>query len=108
MTKRPTTPPLSKAERAQYHNLTTQAARALDPANGNRLIRLRDIDTTHRDQERRVIGGLERTVHQLRQQLAEAEAKLDALTEFADRDQDGLCYSHLIGQLRQLLGPSRP
>jgi hypothetical protein len=122
VTKRPTPPPLTKTERDHLAALITRGARALNPTEGNRLLRLLELDAADRQQERRTAGGLNETNRQLRQQLKDAEAevkrqhddcqaaeaKLAAVREFADQDQDGLCCSHVAGQLRRLLGPVLP
>lgn len=79
MTKRPTPPPLTKTERDHLAALITRGARALNPTEGNRLLRLLELDAADRQQERRTTGGLNEANRQLRQQLKAAEAKLAAL-----------------------------
>jgi hypothetical protein len=76
MTKRPTPPPLTKTERDHLAALITRGARALNSTEGNRLLRLLELDTADRQQERRTAGGIQNQVHQLRQQLTDAETKL--------------------------------
>lgn len=79
MTKRPTPPPLTKTERDHLAALIARGARALNPTEGNRLLRLRELDQADRQQERRTASGLGESNRQLRQQLAAAEAKLATL-----------------------------
>jgi transposase len=69
--------------------------------------RAEDWRRAHRVQ----VGLLDRAIAGAETETANAqaaEAKLAAVRGFADQDQDGLCCSHVIGQLRRLLGSSRP
>lgn len=85
MTRRPTPPPLTKTERQALDDLIRRGARALNPAEGNRLLRLLELDHADRQQERRTAGGLMGQVQQLGGQLKDtttraeqAEASRDA------------------------------
>lgn len=86
--KRPTPPPLSKTERQALDDLIRRGARALNPAEGNRLLRLLEHDQADRQQERRTAGAADAHNQKLTAQLkiatarAElAEAQLAALHE---------------------------
>lgn len=86
--KRPTPPPLSKTERQALDDLIRRGARALNPAEGNRLLRLLEHDQADRQQERRTAGVADAHNQKLTAQLkiatarAElAEAQLAALHE---------------------------
>jgi hypothetical protein len=86
--KRPTPPPLSRTERQALEDLIRRGARALNPTEGNRLLRLLELDQGDRQQERRTAGGLMAQVQQLGGQLKDmtaraevAEAALAALHE---------------------------
>lgn len=86
--KRPTPPPLTKTERQALEDLIRRGARALNPAEGNRLLRLLELDQADRQQERRTAGAADARNQKLTAQLkiatarAElAEAQLAALHE---------------------------
>lgn len=75
--KRPTPPPLTKTERQALEDLIRRGARALNPAEGNRLLRLLELDQGDRQQERRTAGGLMAQVQQLGGQLKDMTAERD-------------------------------
>lgn len=77
--KRPTPPPLTKTERQALEDLIRRGARALNPTEGNRLLRLLELDQGDRQQERRTAGGLMAQVQQLGGQLKDATAERDWL-----------------------------
>lgn len=92
MVKRPTPPPLTKTERTHLDDLIRRGARALNPAEGNRLLRLLELDHADRAQERRTTGGLMGQVQALGGQLKDttvraeqAEAKLAAIRALAEQ-----------------------
>lgn len=75
--KRPTPPPLTKTERQALEDLIRRGARALNPAEGNRLLRLLELDQADRQQERRTAGGLMAKVQQLGGQLKDMTARAE-------------------------------
>jgi len=97
--KRPIPPPLSKTERTQLDDLIRRGANAINPAEGNRLLRLLELDHADRQQERRTAGGLMAQMQQIGGQLKdmttraeEAEAKLAAVRAL-HHDDYGLCHA---------------
>ncbi|WP_441251171.1 hypothetical protein [Kitasatospora sp. McL0602] len=76
-----TPPPLSRSERQALDDLTRRGARALNPVEGNRLLRLLEHDHNDRAQERRTAGGLQNQAHQLRAQLRATETRLATFHE---------------------------
>lgn len=78
MIRRPTPLPLTRTERDALDQLIRRGARALSPAEGNRLLRLWQLDQAERLQERRTARGLDKLNRELRRRLKEAEARLVA------------------------------
>jgi hypothetical protein len=65
--------------------------------------RAAELESDMRHYEETVIGDLnERNIGDQRR-AGRAEAKLQRVQEFADQDQDGICCSHVQGELRRLL-----
>ena len=75
MKRRPTPPPLTKTERAALDHLVRRGAAALNPSDGNHLVRLWELDQADRRQERRTAGGTERANHELKSQLTQTSAE---------------------------------
>jgi hypothetical protein len=71
---RPTSPPLSHTDRKSLDGLVRRGARALNPIEGNRLLALWEQNLKDREQERRVGGGAQAQLGQVRQQLAALRA----------------------------------
>lgn len=108
MTKRPTPPPLTKTERGHLADLITRGARALNPTEGNRLLRLLELDTADRQQERRTAGGLGEANRQLRQQLKDAEARIDAASAHLSAAEDYVHPHHAIEDALKALTAGQP
>lgn len=79
--RKPVQPPLSRTEQAALDNLIRRGARAINPAEGNRLLALWEIHLANQDQDRRVIGGLGESNRQLRQQLTDTQKALNETRE---------------------------
>jgi len=99
VTRRPTPPPLTKTERTHLDDLIRRGARALNPTEANRLLRLLELDHADRQQERRTAGGLMAQVQQLGGQLKDmtvraeqAEATIAAVRAL-HHDDYGLCHA---------------
>lgn len=72
MIRRPTPLPLTRTERDALDGLIRRGAKALSPAEGNRLLRLWQLDQAERLQERRTARGLDKLNRELRRRLKEA------------------------------------
>lgn len=72
--RKPTPPPLSRTEREVLDRLVRRGAGSMNPVDGNRLIRLWELDQADRRQERRSAGGAQQTIRELKQQVAATEA----------------------------------
>lgn len=93
MIRRPTPLPLTKTERDALDGLIRRGARALSPAEGNRLLRLWQLDQAERLQERRTARGLDKLNRELRRRLKEAQAANLTFTQAQpSRERNGLCY----------------
>jgi hypothetical protein len=74
---RPTPQPLTKTERQALEDLIRRGARALNPTEGNRLLRLLELDQGDRAQERRTAGAADAHNQKLTSQLKVITAARD-------------------------------
>lgn len=75
--RKPVSPPLSRTEREVLDRLVRRGAGSMNAIDGNRLLRLWELDQADRTQERRTLGGAQATVGQLRTQLEKATNSVD-------------------------------